>query len=158
MKRNLFITLLMFFSLLVDLSPAFSHGVTGVVNPGRAVIAEIRYDDGEPFSYSPAKIYSPDNDKIEYQNSRTDARGIISFVPDKKGTWRLEVSDDTGHGKKLEFNVTDTDLLKSEGSGSWAMARRQKIIMSILMIWAVVATSFYLMAKGQLKKKTAGQD
>jgi hypothetical protein len=150
MRMRLRPSIIFFMLFFLSAQSVFSHGVTGVVREGRAVIAEIRYDDGEPFSYSQAKIYSPENRKVEYQNSRTDASGIVSFVPNRSGKWMIAVSDETGHGKELEYLVSETD--NQQGNNTWAMARRRKMIMSLLLIWAVTATSFYFMARKKLKR------
>ncbi len=129
----------------------FTHGVTGAVRIDNAVIAEIRYDDGEPFSYSQVKIYSPDNRKTEYLNSRTDAKGVIAFLPDKKGVWRIVVTDSIAHGKELDYEVKDGALPYKEGS-NWSSARKQKLQMSILLLWAIISTSLYLNARIKLKE------
>jgi hypothetical protein len=144
------LSIIFFLAFFLSAGAVFCHGVTGVVREGRAVIAEIRYDDGEPFSYSQAKIYSPDNRKVEYQNSRTDASGIVSFIPNRSGKWVITASDETGHGKELEYLVSEAD--KDQGNNAWAVARRQKMIMSLLLVWAVTATSFYFMVRKKLKK------
>ncbi len=148
--NKIIITLLCILFITSPITAAFGHGVTGTVSTGMAVIAEIRYDDGEPFSYSQAKIFSPDNKKIEYLNSRTDARGILSFVPDKKGLWKISVTDGMSHGKELEINITE-DLTGTKSVNSWGEARKEKLIKAFLLIWAVVATSSYIYARSKNK-------
>jgi hypothetical protein len=143
------LSIIFFLAFFLSAGAVFCHGVTGVVREGRAVIAEIRYDDGEPFSYSQAKIYSPDNRKVEYQNSRTDASGIVSFIPKRADNGSSPLSDETGHGKELN---TGSEADKDQGNNAWAVARRQKMIMSLLLVWAVTATSFYFMVRKKLKK------
>ncbi len=128
---------------------ALAHGVTGAMRIGNAVQAEIRYDDGEPFSYSEVKVYGPGEGKTEYQNGRTDAKGVFAFVPDRKGTWRLVATDGMSHGKELSIDITDAALMKK--SDAWDSARRQKLFSGLFLIWAVVATSLYVGARRRKK-------
>jgi len=136
------------------ISESYGHGVTASARIGRAVITEIQYDDGEPFSYSPIKVYSPRSDKIEYQNGRTDARGLFAFVPDATGAWRISATDDMAHGKEITFRVRDLQL--SDTSGAWSDARKQKLVSAFLLIWAVAATSLYIGTRSKLRRKASG--
>jgi hypothetical protein len=150
-QYKIFIVSIMFSFIFFITPPAFSHGVTGAVRIDNAVIAEIRYDDGEPFSYSQAKIYAPGSDRLEYQNTHTDASGVVAFLPNKKGIWRIVATDGMAHGKELEFDVKDEKLIQKTGS-NWTEAHRQKMIKSFLLIWAVISTSLYFGARSKLKK------
>jgi hypothetical protein len=149
-NKNLIVPI-MFCCIFFISRSAISHGVTGAIHMDSAVIAEIRYDNGEPFSYSQVKIYAPGNDRIEYLNTRTDAGGVVAFLPDKKGIWRIVASDGLAHGKELEFDFKDEKLIQKTGS-NWMEAHRQKMIKSFLLIWAVVSTSLYFGARSKLKK------
>ncbi|PKL35281.1 MAG: hypothetical protein CVV44_20940 [Spirochaetae bacterium HGW-Spirochaetae-1] len=134
----------------------YGHGVTAASRIGRAVIVDIRYDDGEPFSYAAVKIYAPGNNKIEYMNSRTDADGVIAFVPKAIGTWRLTAADDMAHGKELQIEISDETLNKNS-QGNWANVHKQKMISSFLLIWAVVSTSLFIGARNKRKELKALQ-
>ena len=144
------------FSLLMLSQNLYGHGVTAASRIGRAVIVDIRYDDGEPFSYAAVKIYAPGNNKIEYMNSRTDADGVIAFVPKAKGTWRLTAADDMAHGKELQIEISDETLNKNS-QGNWANVHKQKMISSFLLIWAVVSTSLFIGARNKRKELKALQ-
>lgn len=150
MEHNKILLSIIFCCIFFSL-PVFSHGVTGAIRMGNTVIAEIRYDDGEPFSYSQVKIYEPGNDRIEYLNTHTDASGIAAFLPNKKGTWRIVATDGLAHGKELEINITDEKLIQNTGS-NWSEIHSQKVIKSFLLIWAVIVTSLYIGARNKLKK------
>ncbi len=153
MKRVLIIT---FLTAFLPVKISYSHGVTGSIRTGEAVIAEIRYDDGEPFSYSEAKIFSPDNKTVEFLNTRTDAKGVVSFIPEKKGLWKISVTDGISHGKELEINITD-DMAGAKSLNSWGEARKDKLIKAFLLIWAIIATSLYFGARGKLRSSTEKQ-
>jgi hypothetical protein len=144
------------FSLLMLSQNLYGHGVTAASRIGRAVIVDIRYDDGEPFSYAAVKIYAPGNNKIEYMNSRTDADGVIAFVPKAIGTWRLTAADDMAHGKELQIEISDETLNKNS-QGNWANVHKQKMISSFLLIWAVVSTSLFIGARNKRKELKALQ-
>jgi|GEM_PF-668949 len=140
------------FSLMMLAQNLYGHGVTAATRIGRAVVVDIRYDDGEPFSYAAVKIYAPGDNKIEYMNSRTDAGGVIAFVPKTKGTWRLTATDDMAHGKELQIEISDETLTKNS-QGNWSDVHKQKMISSFLLIWAVVSTSLLIGARKKLKKR-----
>jgi hypothetical protein len=55
------------------------------------------------------------------------------------------------HGKELEIDITDENLTgKSE---VWSSARRQKIFSALFLIWAVIATSFYIGLKKRVRSE-----
>lgn len=88
-------------------SLAYGHGVTYGVIPDHAVAVRFGYAGGEPMSYAECKVFGPDSSPdLEFQNGRTDARGIVSFVPDKPGNWTVTAWDEMGHKGTLEVPVT----------------------------------------------------
>ena len=73
---------------------------------GRAVVLKFDYSTGEPMAYAETLVYAPDDEKIEYQNGRTDRRGRFAFHPDQEGAWRVIVSDGQGHRVKAQLEIT----------------------------------------------------
>ncbi|MCP4690022.1 MAG: DUF4198 domain-containing protein [Desulfobacterales bacterium] len=74
------------------------HGVGHrILGAGAAVLLEFRYSTGEPLSYAEVLIWSPNDNKVEFQNGRTDRNGRFAFAPSEKGIWRVEASDGRGH-------------------------------------------------------------
>ena len=55
----------------------------------------------------PFWFFSPENDKIEYQNGRTDQNGIFAFFPDVAGLWRIEANDGVGHKEQGKIDVSE---------------------------------------------------
>jgi nickel transport protein len=95
--------------LLLTGSAAFGHGVTcrNIDEPAVAVL--FAYSDGEPMSYAETKVFGPQSSSdLEFQNGRTDARGIFGFIPDRPGNWRIEARDGMGHKAIHEIAVKDT--------------------------------------------------
>jgi nickel transport protein len=76
-----------------------------------AAVVEFAYSDDEPAAFGAAKIFSPDNATVEFQNGRTDMRGRFAFSPDTSGTWTAVVTDGMGHkvSHKLEIPAAETD-------------------------------------------------
>ena len=110
---NRFILAILF--LLLTGSPAFGHGVTcrNVDEPAVAVI--FAYSDGEPMSYAETKVFGPQSSPdLEFQNGRTDARGIFGFIPDRPGSWRIEARDGMGHKTNHEIVVKDTTVTEKK--------------------------------------------
>jgi len=84
-----------------------------------ASTVDFEYSDGSPVSFAKVKIWSPDNDSIEFQNGRTDTNGRFSFFPDVDGVWRITVNDGMGHVATLEHVLSsnaDTTTVKVSGS------------------------------------------
>lgn len=74
-----------------------AHALTHTVQPGSAVIIELRYADGSPFSYEAAEVYRP-GEAVPFLAGRTDANGRLAFVPDRAGDWRVRAYSEDGHG------------------------------------------------------------
>ena len=91
-----------------------AHG-TGhrVIRDSRAIAVESFYSDREPMSYAEVKLYGPSDDSIEYQNGRTDRNGRFAFLPDREGTWRVEVGDGMGHLMKAEIDVKNPEKVET---------------------------------------------
>ena len=95
--------------LLLIGSAAFGHGVTCRNIDETAVAVLFAYSDGEPMSYAETKVFGPQSSPdLEFQNGRTDARGIFGFIPDRPGNWRIEAGDGMGHKVSHEIVVKDT--------------------------------------------------
>ena len=80
-----------------------AHSLSHTAQPGSAVIVELRYGDGRPFSYEAAEVYRP-AESVPFLAGRTDANGRLAFVPDRPGEWRVRAYSEDGHGG--DFTVT----------------------------------------------------
>jgi nickel transport protein len=74
-----------------------AHALSHTAQPGSAVIVELRYGDGSPFSYESAEVYRP-GEAVPFLAGRTDANGRMAFVPDRPGDWRVRAFSEDGHG------------------------------------------------------------
>jgi nickel transport protein len=102
------LTLLGLFTLFSGVHPSCveAHGTAHrVLRDAGAITVESFYSDKEPMRYADVLLYGPSDQEIEYQNGRTDQNGRFAFVPDREGTWRINVSDGMGHLMKTDIEV-----------------------------------------------------
>lgn len=99
-----------FVSIIAIADTALAHKVIGSISAENTLpVATFQFDDGAALSYAQLKIWAPGSEKIEFQNGRTDSNGRFSFVPDRKGIWRILVADGLGHAATIEYLV-ENDL------------------------------------------------
>lgn len=71
------------------------------------ISARVFFSAEEPASYSEYEIFGP-GDQFPHQRGRTDRNGFVVFLPDRPGTWLLEVEAESSHGPhplKIEVEV-----------------------------------------------------
>ncbi|OEU66970.1 MAG: hypothetical protein BA863_16855 [Desulfovibrio sp. S3730MH75] len=96
--------------IILYCNTVWAHGVSyELLESPKTITFKTIFSSGEPISYGEVLIFSPENTEVEYQNGRTDKLGQFSFLPDKKGKWKIEVNGGMGH--KIIFDVAITDLL-----------------------------------------------
>ena len=140
----------LFFLLIFSfsVSSAFAHGATYEIQRDRAVIVKAGYDDGEPMSYAEVKIFSPDVQRGEHQNGRTDKNGNFAFLPHRTGKWRIVVNDGMGHSFTAETFVKEGMEIESRHQG---LEYWQKLIMAACIIWGLLGTALYFKRKEESK-------
>lgn len=106
MKRCLMVFIFIFPSVL------FAHEVRYSITRGVAYILDFYYPDGTKFAFESYEIYKPSNEKSAYQVGRTDEHGVISFVPDTVGRWKVRAFSDDGHGTSVEVDITEDSVVK----------------------------------------------
>jgi nickel transport protein len=108
-NATLILSIFVVLSILLIHVESRAHGLEYTVSEtsGKPTVY-FHYSDGSPVSYTKVKVWSPDNDSIEFQNGRTDKNGRFSFVPDLDGFWRITVNDGMGHAATVEHQVTTT--------------------------------------------------
>jgi nickel transport protein len=80
-----------------------AHALVHTAQTGQALVVELRYGDGSPFSYEAAEVFRP-GEAVPFLAGRTDANGRLAFVPDRPGEWRVRAFSEDGHGG--DFSVT----------------------------------------------------
>ncbi len=91
---------------LLGAGAALAHGVTWTVLDERPVAVRFGYAGGEPMSYVEVLVFGPQSPPdLEFQNGRTDARGVFAFLPDGPGAWIVQAKDESGHRGQVEVAV-----------------------------------------------------
>jgi nickel transport protein len=128
------------FVIMLAASTAYGHGVNYGVFDEDAIAVRFGYAGGEPMSYIEVKVFGPTSSHdLEFQNGRTDARGVFAFVPDIPGAWRVEAWDNLGHKGSIELVVEQGNAgLKSagqtEGGGLNGGSAMVKILLALSTI------------------------
>lgn len=125
-------------------APARAHEVLHAVERGKAVAVKAYYADGEALAYTEYQLFSPADPKIPHQKGRTDLAGYLAFVPEPPGTWRVVITDASGHGLDVEVEAGGAPPAaapKAEVS-SWAFAVRP--VLGVLVIAALFAVLVFI--------------
>ncbi len=134
----------LFFVFIPSVNPQFTaaHG-TGyrILGDNKAVTAEFYYSDGEPMSYAGVLVFSPGDEKTEYQNGRTDRQGRFAFYPDKNGAWRIEANDGMGHKAQGSFEVREEKSDKTEAEKKIVVQNERTGSSSSLLLKSVAGIS-----------------
>ncbi len=95
-------------------SGAEAHSVHYQVE-NKGISVRVFYSEDEPAGYSSYEIFGP-GDRIPYQKGRTDKNGFVSFLPDRKGKWLVNVygeSEHGMHGAQVVVNVNENLFMDS---------------------------------------------
>ncbi|VBB42126.1 conserved exported hypothetical protein [uncultured Desulfatiglans sp.] len=108
--RCVFLTTAALLACVLLPATLLAHG-TGhrILENKTAITVGFFYSDAEPMRYAEVLVFSPDNQKIEYQNGRTDLHGQFAFHPDQSGTWRITADDGMGHLEQATVDVGTSD-------------------------------------------------
>lgn len=134
-KRSLlFLVLMLTFHILT--SSAHSHAIHYDVQQ-KGLSVKIFYSKTEPASYSQYELYGP-GDTEPHQIGRTDKHGVLSFIPDRPGVWKIKVWGESSHG----FHGTTIDVkvdqaLELESFGKPLVATYTKLIVGISIIFGI---------------------
>lgn len=145
-----FLFFLLCFLCLIN-SRAYAHGIDYNILNNKAIILKITYSSGEALSFGNYEIFAPDENI--YQKGRTDKNGIISFVPEKKGIWRVVVTDESEHGihkRVIELKIDEissSELKKNDLSDKYL-----KIIAGVGFIVGIFGFIVILKYRGNIRK------
>lgn len=122
----------------------WGHGVHHSIERDSAIIVNAMYHDHKPIAHAEVKIYMPEENKVEYQNGRTDKNGRFAFYPHTKGEWTVVVRDAMGHGFTEKVNVSSIGDIGHTHGG---LSVTQKVIMAICVVWGFAGFYFYFKGK-----------
>ena len=119
-----------------------AHALTHTAQRGSAVVVELRYGDGSPFSYEAAEVFRP-GETVPFLAGRTDANGRLAFVPDRAGDWRVRAFSQDGHGGELTvFASASVDAGEGARADSPSTLSRLAIGLSLLFglfgVWSLL--------------------
>ncbi|MGV1099486.1 hypothetical protein ACUUL3_08750 [Thiovibrio sp. JS02] len=110
----------------------------------RGISARVFYGPDDPASYSAYEVVGP-GDTMPHQKGRTDRNGIVSFLPDRPGTWRITLTDESGHGvhaAAITVQVDENLYMSSFDKPLVAQHTKAFVGMSILLfvfsLWVLV--------------------
>lgn len=132
-------------SLLLWASLAHGHGVTYSICDEHAMAVRFGYAGGEPISYVEVKVFGPESPPdLEFQNGRTDARGVFAFVPDRPGPWRVEAWDNLGHKGSIEVIVEQSNSGLKAGSQIETRRDGSAVIKTLLALSVIANLAFVI--------------
>ena len=117
------------------------------------VLVQFAYSSGEQPTYAKVEVYSPADDKVEFQNGRTDAQGRFAFMPDAPGRWRIIMADNMGHRVEHAVDVSADptaqqadvknagDAAATPGVGGFSIPLRILLGLSLLANMALIAAA-----------------
>ena len=126
--------------LLLLLAPANvrAHEVVHRVSRDGAVVVELFFPDGQPFSFEQYEVRLR-GDELPYQTGRSDAFGRIVFIPDRQGTWRVRAFSEDGHGIDVTIDAGPEDAPRAAApSRSLRLLRTAVGIAAILAVFALL--------------------
>lgn len=102
--------------------PAMAHQLNHSAQTGTAVVVELSYGDGSPFSYEAAEVYRP-AESVPFLTGRTDANGRLAFVPDRPGDWRVRAFSEDGHGGDFAVPAGPGGVAAADADGPGVLGR-----------------------------------
>lgn len=99
------------FMMLLSVSSLLAHSVEHEFHDGAMAVKLLLGSD--PASFSPYTLYAP-NASLPFQEGQSDKNGIVAFVPDRAGMWKLVAtpgSDHGGHQFNISFEVNDHQVM-----------------------------------------------
>lgn len=130
---------------LLVISPLFGHGTQYELLEGGVIGVRAAFDSGVPMAEAPVLIFAPGQAEPE-MTARTDRRGVVCFVPDRPGTWVLQVRAEGGHGLRINLEVEES-LLTGAGAGSGGFSIWQKLLMAACVVWGFLATALFFRSR-----------
>jgi nickel transport protein len=132
-------------ALALILAPASSraHDLETLVNQAPpAVIVRCAYAATDPAAYAAVLVYRPNETETEYQNGRTDANGVFSFVPDRAGEWLFVVDDELGHRVEVRIPVEKTAAGMTASSSPAPLTTSQKLFLGLAAVLGLTGLAY----------------
>ena len=98
-------------AMFLSISSLFAHSVEHEFHDGAMAVKLLL--GSEPASFAPYTLYAP-NASLPFQEGQSDKNGIVAFMPDRAGMWKLVAtpgSDHGGHQFNITFEVNDQKVM-----------------------------------------------
>ena len=98
-------------AIFLSISSLFAHSVEHEFHDGAMAVKLLL--GSEPASFAPYTLYAP-NASLPFQEGQSDKNGIVAFMPDRAGMWKLVAtpgSDHGGHQFNITFEVNDQKVM-----------------------------------------------
>lgn len=118
--------------MFLSISSLFAHSVEHEFHDGAMAVKLLL--GSEPASFAPYTLYAP-NASLPFQEGQSDKNGIVAFMPDRAGMWKLVAtpgSDHGGHQFNITFEVNDKNVKVWDSAPLYA--RYTQVITGISLI------------------------
>ncbi len=127
-----------FFGLMAlwSIPSAQAHSVNYDVMP-KGISAKVFYSETDPASYAGYEIFGP-GDALPFATGRTDKNGVVSFLPDRAGDWKIKILGESMHGYHgVTVDVKVDQALDLASFRKPLLARHTKLITGISLIFGL---------------------
>ncbi|MFO8003165.1 hypothetical protein [Thioalkalivibrio sp.] len=100
--------------LLLPGSSALGHALLHDAAVAEAVVVRFHFPDGDKPYFDAYRVMAPDATR-PFQSGRINARGEMSFRPDRPGAWRVVVATEDGHGVEMQVEVGPEGVVTAGG-------------------------------------------
>ena len=103
----------------------------------KGIPEEIFYAADDPASYSEYELYGPGMRRL-IGIGRTDKAGIVSFLPDRPGIWKIKVLGESSHGfHGVIIEVKVDRAFQLESFSKPLVAQYTKVIVGVSLIFGL---------------------
>lgn len=141
------------FMMLLSVSSLLAHSVEHEFHDGAMAVKLLLGSD--PASFSPYTLYAP-NASLPFQEGQSDKNGIVAFVPDRAGMWKLVAtpgSDHGGHQFNILFEVNEHQIMVWDSAPLFT--RYAQVISGISLIIGFFGIMMAWKTRSKIKKERA---
>jgi nickel transport protein len=122
--------------VFLAIARAWGHTVSHRVRTG-GVAVNVFYGTDQPADYAAYELYGP-GDAVPFGTGRTDRNGVVCFLPDRPGEWRVKVLGDSSHGfHGTTVRVPVDKALNAAGDRQPPVALHAKLMTGIGVIFGL---------------------
>ncbi|MBP1681647.1 MAG: hypothetical protein H6Q35_1986 [Proteobacteria bacterium] len=141
------------FMMLLSVSSLLAHSVEHEFHDGAMAVKLLLGSDLA--SFSPYTLYAP-NASLPFQEGQSDKNGIVAFVPDRAGMWKLVAtpgSDHGGHQFNILFEVNEHQVVVWDSAPLFT--RYAQVISGISLIIGFFGIMMAWKTRSKIKKERA---